>query len=68
MKNPFAYPAPSYYHPVTELTAGTVSDQMDIVRKADAQKLRDILAWPTTGKVIRKAAESRLRKLERTAQ
>jgi hypothetical protein len=69
MKNPFSRPAPATYRDFTDtITAGTVPDQMDIVRAADAQKLREILAWPGTGTTIRKAAASRLRRLEKAAK
>jgi hypothetical protein len=67
MNNPFSRPAPACYRDFTDtITAGTVPDQMEIVRAADAQKLRDILRWPGTGVTVGKAAASRLRKLERT--
>jgi hypothetical protein len=69
MKNPFEYAAPPVYHDITRtFIAGTVEDQLDIVRSADAQKCREILAWPGTGATIRKATERRLRKLEKLAQ
>ncbi|HMO99650.1 MAG TPA: hypothetical protein PKE26_11120 [Kiritimatiellia bacterium] len=64
MKNPFEYRAPAGY-PVRTLVAATVDCQMDVVRKADAKKLAEIIAWPGSGSTIRKAAASRLRKLQK---
>jgi hypothetical protein len=45
-----------------------VEDRLRVVRATlDAPELRRIIAWPGTEKTVRKAAESRLRRLERQA-
>lgn len=64
MKNPFEYPAPHGW-PVSTVCACCVDGQLEIVRKATVEKLRDIIEWPGTGATIRKRAESRLRMLSR---
>ena len=62
MQNPFEYPAPKGW-PVNTVIACVVEDQLRIVRAANADQLRAILAWPFSGCTVRKAAASRLRRL-----
>lgn len=57
MKNPFEERAPSGW-PVKTIIWGCVVDQLRIVRNADADKLRAIIAWPGTSTTTRKRAEA----------
>lgn len=63
MKNPFEYPAPAIYYPITTFSAPTVADKLEMIRKMDASQLREVIAYPKSGLTAKHAAERRLRRM-----
>jgi hypothetical protein len=64
MPNPWARPLMRF----GSTEAIDAATRMEIVREASAERLRAMIDWPGTQMTVRRAAVSRLRKLQRISE